>query len=121
MRRIVQLLFLLAFALTRAAAAQCPMAPPAADGAERAMHHGAAHDAMHGPAHRPASHHSDEPAHRADCGVVMQCGLAAVSSGTTVDAPVPIDPAAAPAQASDLYASPCIATLSPPPRGAIPA
>jgi hypothetical protein len=119
MRRIVQLLLLLAFALTRAAAAQCPMASPAAGMPEHAMHSPAAHHAMER-AHRPASH-DDAPQHRADCGVAMQCGLAAVSSAATVEARLPNDSGAAPAWAPDPYASPYIATLSPPPRAAVPA
>jgi len=119
MRRIAQLLFLLAFALTRAAAAQCPMAAPAAGAAERAMHSPAAHHAMEH-AHHPASQ-GDAPQHRADCGVVMQCGLAAVSSAATVEARLPGGSGATPAWTPDLYASPVIPTLSPPPRAAVPA
>ena len=116
MRRIAQLLLLLAFALTRAAAAQCPMAAPAAGAAEHAMH-----PAMHHHAHRPAPGHPDAPQHRADCGVVMPCGLAAISSAATVDVRLPADSRAAPAWAPGLYASPVIPILSPPPRVALPA
>jgi hypothetical protein len=115
--RTLQMLVLLVFACTQAAAAECPMTAPATPPAHamadaHPMHHTGAH-------HAPAHHAHD--AQRADCALVMACGAAAVAASEIVSAPAAIavhDPIARPAAA---YASPFIPTLAPPPRRALPA
>lgn len=113
---IVQVLVLLVFACTQAAAAECPMTAPAA------AHAHAVHPAAmrHADTHRAPAHHAHD-AQRADCALVMACGAAAAAPSGIVSAPasaVVREPLARPAAA---YASPFIPTLAPPPRRALPA
>lgn len=121
MRRLARLALLLAFALTRAAALECPMAAMDHAGAARAMHAVpmpgpmAAMDASVG-SHRPAA-----PGHaRADCGPLMACGAAVLAIGAAAFPRPAVRLSAAPARAPSFYASPVLATDSPPPRGPLP-
>ena len=115
MRRIAQLLLLLAFAFSQAAAVECPMASAPASARAHAMHHGMPADAPH-----PAPRHAHDPAQHAECGLAMSCGAAAIVALETIAPAVSIRPDA-PARVPALYASPFIATASPPPRPALPA
>ncbi|HEX9938182.1 MAG TPA: hypothetical protein VGB15_13700 [Longimicrobium sp.] len=116
MIRFARLVLMLAFALAQAAAVECPMGPAAHERAPAPGHHAREGHAAH--AHgAPAHRHDDAPDHGpAACALVMVCGTAAAASG---DVPVPrlvLSPAAAPARAAGLYASPFIPIDAPPPR-----
>ncbi|HEX8245553.1 MAG TPA: hypothetical protein VF541_18720, partial [Longimicrobium sp.] len=104
------------FAFPQAAAGECPMASAATSAGAHAVHQPSAHHgATHAAAHHPAPRHAHEPAQHAECGLAMSCGAAAVVAIETI-APLAHVQADAPARAPAFYASPFIATDSPPPR-----
>ncbi|MBV9107836.1 MAG: hypothetical protein JO306_00340 [Gemmatimonadetes bacterium] len=114
--RIIQMLVLLVFACTQAAAAECPMTAPASHAHVMAN----AHAMHHAPTHHAPAHHAHD-AQRADCALVMACGAAAVAATEIVSTPAPIIVRAPLARPAAAYASPYIPTLAPPPRRALPA
>jgi hypothetical protein len=122
MIRFARLVLMLAFALAQAAAVECPMGSAAHERTPTPAHHAqAAHAEGHAhgaPAHgAPAHRHDSAPDHGpAACALVMVCGTAAAASGEVSVPRLVLSPAAAPARAAGLYASPFIPIDAPPPR-----
>ena len=110
-------MLLLAFALSQAAAVECPMGPAAHQRAP--VHHAMAHADGHGHAdspHTPAHQHG-EPGHApAACALVMACGTAAVATAEVFVPHPALSAAPLSNRAAQLYASPFIAIDAPPPR-----
>jgi hypothetical protein len=118
-RRTAALFFLLAFAFTQVAAAECPMrsaasSRPSTSDATMAM---GGHLAHH---HAPAAPHDRHDAGR-DCALAAACGaVAEVRAAPSIARPAVVSVAAA-APAPRGYASPVLAADPPPPRSALPA
>src|SRR5215218_4050418 len=105
MARFVRLMLVLAFALSQAAAVECPMAPAAPERAP--VHHASmAHPGGHAHAqvpHAPAHRH-DEPGHASmACALVMACGTAAVAAAEISVPPPVLSATAASSRVAQLY------------------
>jgi hypothetical protein len=113
MRRVLPLLWLLAFALAQAAPAACPLEAQARQAHVPEAHPHAGHGA-HGKA--PVRHSHAPDSHPASCSVASTCAAGAVvqAEPTLLPQDVPAAPSTLPAPS--FYSSPTSSADPPPPR-----